>query len=322
MRKIAAAMSVFVLLWVLASCGIPERPAAGNDAAASLPPSASAEEAIEAPADAPKKVAVAPEELAQYAPEMRQIYDRGVLRVAVYSQDREPFFYTNEDGVLTGSDVELATDLAAQFGVGVEFVRTAQSFDQVVDQVASGEADIAVSKLSATLSRAKKTLFSQPYLTLRQGLLVNRLKAARLGKTDGSLLDTIRQGRTPIQIGAVAGTSYVRFAGELFPHAELKTFQTAQDMLEAVLKGDVTAIFYDELQLKSMVESNPTHSIELQLIIMNDQIDPISVAVSPDHVQLLNWVNLYLQTNESKVSELLGKYGIPRNAAALAQDAG
>ncbi|GEM_PF-1048185 len=293
------AILMLIPLWLLTACG-EESPVSGPDAAMA--------NVAAVPTDPPHKIKVSEEELARYSPEMKQIYDRGVLRVAIYSQDRIPFFYVDDGGGLTGSDVELATDMAAQFGVGVEFIRTAQSFDQVVDQVASGQADIAVSKLSATLSRAKKTLFSQPYLTLRQGLLVNRLQIARLGQSDAPLLETIKNA--PIQIGVVAGTSYVRFASELFPAAELKSFQNTQTMLDAVLRGDITAIFYDELQLKDMVESQPTHSIELQLMILNDQIDPISVAVPPNHVQMLNWINLYLETNPAKIAKLLIKYDI------------
>lgn len=309
MKPIATGLPILVLLCLLAACGVQH--GQQQPATASLKPAL--------PAAAPEKAIVSEEELAHYSPEMRAIYDRGVLRVAVYSQDRNPFFYVDENGKLVGSDVELATDMAAQFGVEAAFIRTAQSFEQVVEQVASGEADIAVSKLSATLSRAKVALFSQPYLALRQGLLVNRLQAARMAQPNIPLLETLQT--VPAQIGVIAGTSYVRFARELFPQAGLPSFQSTQDMLDAALKGDITAIFYDELQLKNMLESNPTHSIELQLLMMDGQLDLISVAVSPGHTQLLEWINLYLQTNRTKIAALLDRYGIPRNAAS-AQDAG
>jgi ABC-type amino acid transport substrate-binding protein len=239
---------------------------------------------------------------------MKRIYDRGKLRVAMLAQDRKPFFYTNEQGSLAGGDVDLATDLAAKFGVGIEFIRTAPTFDEVVNQVAAGQADIAVSKLSATLDRAKKVMFTSPYLTLHQGLLVNRLKLARLGQDNPNLLATIKQN--PLSIGVVSGTSYVSFGKELFPRATIVSYPAAQDMLDAALKGDLAAIFYDELQLKDIVGNNPTHSIELQLMIMLDQIDPIAIAVSAGQPQLLNWINLYLDTNRAKVVDLIKQYGI------------
>lgn len=293
-------------LYVLTACGAQSSSPAGSDVEIAT----GARTAMEAP----EKIEVSAEELAYYSPEMKAIYERGVLRVAIYAEDRVPFFYLNDTGVLTGSDVELATDMAAQFGVAVEFIRTAQSFDEVVDQVSSGQADIAVSKLSATLSRAKKVLFSEPYLTLHQGLLVNRLKMAQLGQPQTPLLDTIK--RAPVDIGVVSGTSYVRFASALFPFAGIKLFPTTQDMADAALRGEIAAMFYDELQLKNTITDNPTHSVELQLIIMNDQIDPISIAVPPDHVQLLNWVNLYLRANQSKISDILIQYGIQTNGGA------
>ncbi|MBW7458874.1 ABC transporter substrate-binding protein, partial [Paenibacillus sepulcri] len=218
------------------------------------------------------------------------------------------FFYVDADGKLTGSDVDMATDIAAKFGVEVEFLRTAQSFDEVVNQVASGEADIAVSKLSATLSRAKKVLFSQPYVTLRQGLLINRLKAAQLGGSNQNLLTLLQTA--PLKIGVISGTSYVGFAKEWLPKAEIHQYETPPKSMDGALQGEIDAIFYDELQLKRLIESNPKYSIELQLMLIKDQTDPIAIAVPPNDMQMLAWVNLYLETNRPIVDGLLHKYDI------------
>lgn len=256
----------------------------------------------------PVKRTIAEEDLAYYSPQMKAIYQRGKLRVALPAADRNPFFYTDAGGMLTGSDVELAADMAAQLGVDVEYVRSAKSFEEVVNQVASGQADMAVSKLSATLPRAGKVLFSEPYLTLHQGLLMNRLAMARLGPASVDPVQRLRQAK--VKIGVIAGTSYVSFAHLLFPRTETVQFATPQEAMDAAIQGDVTAIYYDELQLKQLLANNPGRSIDLQLHLLPDQVDPIAVAIPPQEGPLLAWVNLYLQSNQARIDHLLVKYGV------------
>lgn len=256
----------------------------------------------------PTKRMIAEEELAYYSPQMKAIYQRGRLRVALPATDRSPFFYTDESGGLAGSDVELAADMAAQLGVDVEYVRSAKSFEEVVNQVASGEADLAVSKLSATLPRAGKVLFSDPYLTLHQGLLMNRLAMARLGPASIDPLQRLRQAK--VKIGVIAGTSYVSFAQLMFPRTEAVPLTTPQEAMDAAIQGEVAAIYYDELQLKQLLANNPERSIDLQLYLLPDQVDPIAIAIPPQEGQLLAWVNLYLQSNQARIDSLLAKYGV------------
>src|ERR1700677_1456043 len=88
------------------------------------------------------------------APEFARIVSRGELVVAVLGVDQPPFFEQHE-GVLSGIDIDIAKELAAKLGVKVSFNRGANTFDAVVDLLASGQADLAVSKLSRTLSRAE-----------------------------------------------------------------------------------------------------------------------------------------------------------------------
>ncbi|MCC3372472.1 ABC transporter substrate-binding protein [Cohnella sp. REN36] len=293
-----AGIPLLLGMLLLSACGAEREPAK----------TASPSEEVGGFVMSPLKRSVSEEELGFYSPQMKAIYARGVLRVAMPAMDRKPFFYNNEEGVLSGSDVALAADMAAQLGVGVEYVRSVGSFEEVVNQVASGQADIAVSKLSATLPRAQKVLFSAPYLKLRQGLLLNRLAMARLGSGNQAPLALLRQAK--VKIGVIAGTSYVSYANLLFPDAEIVPFATPQASMDAAIQGEVAAIYYDELQLKQLLAGNPDRSIDLQLHLMPDQVDPIAIAVPPDDQRLLAWVNLYLQNNQARIDGLLAAYGM------------
>lgn len=109
-------------------------------------------------------------------PDVQRILDRGKLVVALLDQDNPPFFRADAADQLTGLDIDLARAIADQLGVEVEFNRSAKTFDSVIKTVYNAQADLAISKLSRTLSRAKSIRFSSPYLKMRQGLLVNRRK--------------------------------------------------------------------------------------------------------------------------------------------------
>jgi polar amino acid transport system substrate-binding protein len=255
----------------------------------------------------PKRT-ISDEELSLYSPEIREIFEEGKLKVAFVAKDRKPFFYQDSHGDFTGSDVALARDIASNFGVDIEIIRTAQSFDEVIQQVASGEADMSISKLSATLSRARMVLFTDPYLTLHQGLLMNRLKLAKLNAGQENMLEFIQQ--SSLTIGVLSGTSYVDYAKSMFPYAEVVEFETSEDLIQSTLRGDIFAAFYDEFELTHFVKNHPEYSIDLKLLIIQDRVDPIAIALPSKNTHLLSWINLYLQNNKAWVDQQLRSYDL------------
>jgi polar amino acid transport system substrate-binding protein len=119
------------------------------------------------------------------APDIKAILDRGELIVAMTAADQPPFYYVGSDGQLAGLDVTLARDIAARLGVKASFNRSPKSFNEVVELVAQGGADVAISKLSRTLVRAQMVRFTKPYVTFRHAMLFNRLRLAQ-HTSDGS----------------------------------------------------------------------------------------------------------------------------------------
>ncbi|RXZ82294.1 amino acid ABC transporter substrate-binding protein [Paenibacillaceae bacterium] len=255
-----------------------------------------------------KPTAYTDEQLANYPDEVSRILRAGKLRVAVYQKDRYPFFYEDDKGELRGSDIDLARDLAHQFGVEVEFLRSAGSFNEVIEQLAAGEADIAVSKLSMTLARARKVLFSDPYLVLKQTLLINRLKLAELARANDHPLAVIRVSGE--RIGVVEGTSYPAFAKELFPDQQQAAYTNGASMIAAVQSGEVLAAIYDEFELSTYQKMNPSSSLHMQYLSLENQSDPIAIAVAPDLPHLHRWINTYLLLHQGYVDHLLKKYEI------------
>ncbi|WP_338552754.1 ABC transporter substrate-binding protein [Paenibacillus sp. KS-LC4] len=250
------------------------------------------------------------EQLKTYPEDIRDILSRGKLRVALYQEDRYPFFYADDQGVLRGSDVELANDIALKLGVQAEFIRTAASFNEVITQVSNGEADIGVSKLSMTLERAKRVLFSDAYLNLKQALLINRLQLAAIGeKGDDSDPLALIQERGE-RIGIVAGTSYAGFARELFPNQNQAGYSTSAQLFDGVRQGDVLAAVYDAFEISRYLKKYPSYSLQLQFVQLDDHDDDIAIAVDPQRYHLHQWVNTYLHMEKKEIQKRLENYDI------------
>lgn len=226
-------------------------------------------------------------------PDIQKIIDRGVLMVALLDTDNPPFFMTDDGDRLDGLDIAIAHDLAGKLGVDLKFNRSAKTFNEVVDTVFNREADIAISKISRTMSRIQRVRFSEPYLRMRQGLLVNRLRLAQ--HTQGrSVPEAVRdlQG----EVGVIEGSSYVGFLQQKFPDATIVEYPDWATIVEAVTAGEVLAAYRDELEIKKIVRTNPNVALDMQTIALTDTEDPIAMVLPWSSTHLLALVNQYLDT--------------------------
>jgi polar amino acid transport system substrate-binding protein len=244
------------------------------------------------------------------APDIARIRERGRLVVAVAGFAIPPFVTIGADGAPTGTDIDIATDMAKALGVGLAFDQRARTVDEMIDIVAARDADLAISRLSETLDRALRVRFSRPYLMLHQALLLNRLRFAQTA-----------QGRDPIEvvqesgasIGVMAGSAYVEYAKRLLPRARLRDYANWPSMIDAVRRGDVVAAYGDELEVKHALMADPAAPLQLRPAILADTRDAIGIALPWDSLLLLAWVDLYLETAAKPldVDELLARYGAP-----------
>ncbi len=240
-------------------------------------------------------------------PDIQRIVNRGKIIVALVNDTVAPFFY-EENGELVGLDPALARDIAEQMGVDIEFNRSSCTWDGTVALVENGEADVAISLVSNSLSRSKKVAFSDPYVTLNDGLLINRLK---LAKFDGAEEDILKALTTyKYKIGVIKERSHVEVAAADYPNAELVIYDTFEEVIDAVTKGDILAFLSDEIDVRIWAEDNPEGSLNILSFLRKDKHDTIAFVVNWRDTHLLSWLNLYLDTIKlnGKRDELLGKY--------------
>ena len=178
--------------------------------------------------------------------------------------------------------------------MGVEFVDDCPTFNFLIDAVASGRADIGVSKLSQTPSRILHVRFSEPYLVLRQALLFDR-----------ATIGTQAEGRPPEEvlrkfsgaIGVIAKSAYVEFAQRNFPDAQIVELQTWEDSVDALVSDRVDVIYRDEFEIRRVLKSNPALNVRFGSAAFTDQKSYLSFAVCESCVRLQQFINYQIGDN-------------------------
>jgi len=242
--------------------------------------------------------------------DIRKIKERGKIIVAQYSGEQPGFFafddveeYPNQSFYifqgrrLIGCDIVLAIRIAQELGVELELDRSSKDFNMVCQLVASGRADIGISKLSVTLDRAQYLRFTSPYAVLRTGILIDRLFASKSNIETNVLALNNHIGA---RIGVLQASSYVDFAKSIFPKANLVQYSDLESMLKAVMRGEVLAIYGEELEILHSLHNNPRIALRLRFIAVPDFKDTIAIAVSPTSPNLLAFINLFLDLKQMK----------------------
>lgn len=103
--------------------------------------------------------------------ELSQIQESGVLKVGVEGT-YPPYTYHDEDGELTGFDVEVAKAIADKLGVEADFTESA--WDSLLAGIDSGRLDTVINAVSITDERSEKYDFAGPYFYITQQIVVSK----------------------------------------------------------------------------------------------------------------------------------------------------
>jgi cyclohexadienyl dehydratase len=111
-------------------------------------------------ADALQKVFEALKNVKTYPDQHTQVMTSGMLRVGT-TGDYAPFSYSADDMSFTGIDIDLALNLAESLNVELIFIKT--SWPTLMNDLAAGLFDIAMSGVSIIPARQQHAYFSAPY---------------------------------------------------------------------------------------------------------------------------------------------------------------
>ena len=229
-----------------------------------------------------------------------------VLIVAMTKKDNPPFFSGDEDNI-KGLDVEIARRIGVLLGVPVQFRRDAESFAEVVEQIREGKADVAVSKLSVTGPRLQVVRFSDPYIKLRQSLVINRLWLSQ-NSQGREVYQVIREFNGKISF--IRNSSYDTFARTNFPNAVFLPEDKWDVIIDKVTRGDIAAAYRDEFEIKKISFEKPEAAISTKTITISDSVDNIAIAVNPKSLQLLSIINYVIKNeyNNIDTKKLMDRY--------------
>jgi ABC-type amino acid transport substrate-binding protein len=242
--------------------------------------------------------------------DIKKIIQKGKLVVAINSVDYPPFFYHNKKGILDGYDIEIANDIAKFLGVKVEFNRSAVTFQDVVKLVQDEHADIAISAISATLSRGLNVRFSEPYLTPNQCLILNRILEVKIG-------NKVNLNPDQLKVAVLGNSSYEDFFQQnmlyfdnIFKTKEFIKYNSLDKILKDVTEEKILGFYADEIYANHIIKNKKIANIYIRKKIITDAIDPISIAINWNSPNLAEWINLYIKKlkQSGKAKYLNNKY--------------
>ena len=242
------------------------------------------------------------------------IKKKNVLIIAMTKKDVPPFF-SGEGEDIRGLDVEIARRIGVMIGVPVQFRRDAESFAEVVEQVRDGRADLAVSKLSITGPRLLTVRFSDPYIKLKQAMIINRLWLSQnsQGREVHEVLRTFNG-----KISFIKNSSYDTFARINFPKAVYTPEESWDTIINNVTNGAIAAGYRDEFEIKKISFEKPEAAITTKTVTISDSIDNIAVAANVNSPQLLSIVNHVIRNEYSNIDtkKLMDRYKAEKKTPA------
>ena len=218
---------------------------------------------------------------------------KGSIAVAMLNQDFPPMIYTDQDGNVDGFDPRIARTIAEAIGVELEIMRTATTFEEVIDQVARGDADIAVSYLTTAVSRARRVVFTQPYLSQSLIVAVNRVYGTdhfeKCPTLDG-FLDQVDSAN----IGLVRNSAYELRFEALKPDTPYQPYENPGDLITALGKGEVDMAILGKIIAISYLDQHPEMNVYVSLCELKPLKEDIAIAVNGQIADLVPFLNIVL----------------------------
>ncbi|WP_436836614.1 transporter substrate-binding domain-containing protein [Marinobacter salexigens] len=147
----------------------------------------------------------------------------------------EPFEYKDENGDLTGFEVDLAAAMCEEMKADCEFV--IQAWDGMIPGLLARKFDLIMSSMSITPERAERVLFSEPYYNTPGGWFGPDSFNADV--TDVSAM----KGKT---VGVQRGTTMDTFVTEeMSGVVTIKRYTTADDMVLDLEGQRLDVVFVD-----------------------------------------------------------------------------
>jgi cyclohexadienyl dehydratase len=179
------------------------------------------------------------------ADDLDRVVAAGTVRVCS-TGDYQPFTYRDPQGQWSGMDIDLAGDLAHRLGVKLQLVPT--TWAAMVNDL-GGHCDLAMGGITITLDRARKALYSTPYLRDGKAAIVRCADAAKYQ----SLAD-IDQGGVRVIVNPDGTNS--DFDKANLHHATIVGYPDNNTIFEQIITGKADAMITDSTEIRWQTARN------------------------------------------------------------------
>ena len=159
------------------------------------------------------------------------IKKKGVLKVGM--DIFQPWAMKDKNGKLIGFEIDVATRLAEDIGVKVEFVPTAWS--GIIPALLTGKFDVIIGGMGITPKRALQVNFSQPYDYSGMGIVAHKKLAAGFSSLDDF-------NKPDVEIAVKLGTTASVAGKKFLPNAKLRMFDSEPQAYQELRNGKVHAV--------------------------------------------------------------------------------
>lgn len=154
--------------------------------------------------------------------------------------DFPPFNFMDQQGRLSGFNVDLAREICAELEVTAKCQVQALPFNELESALESRAGDAVIAGVAVTPALRKRFDFTQAYLQMPARFLASK----GTGKGDPSLATLSR-----LKIGVIKDTAHEAMLRAFFPGINPVQFDSRDMMLNALKSGEVAAVFSDGMQL-------------------------------------------------------------------------
>ena len=214
------------------------------------------------------------------------IIKRGVLRVGMSTF--VPWAMKDKTGKFIGFEIEVATRLAKDTGVEVEFIPT--KWDGIIPALLTGKFDVIIGGVTIRPDRNRKVNFTIPYDYSGQTICAHQKLAAGFKQPEDF-------NRPDVILGARLGSTSVPAIKRFMPKAKLRLFSEEPQLYQELLNGN----------LHGVVASLPTPAYQalkypdvLFAITEPFSRELIGFAVRKGDFDTLNYFNSWIRSVEAE----------------------
>jgi len=162
---------------------------------------------------------------------IEKVIKRGVLKVGM--DTFLPWAMKDKNGKYIGFEIDVATQLAKDMGVKVEFVPT--KWAGIIPALLTSKFDVIIGGMGITTKRALKVNFTIPYDYSGMSIVANKQKAAGFSSLDDF-------NKADVEIACKLGTTAAAAAKKYLPKAKIRLFDDEAQTYQELRNGNVHAV--------------------------------------------------------------------------------